>query len=225
MRFLYAWIACCVAASRLGSFAAAEVSEEHRFGWQQRLAVAHRFYEDGDWLLALRSYRGVRAEHADLPNDDETCFRIALCSELAIPMLESLMPARLDAEWVYGRKVMTWLRDTYGYYVEVSEGAAWWVYDKRALRELLRLHPRSGHADEAEYVLVKYELVYLKRDPIQICEAYPEAVGRYERLLERYPNANLRPTVLEELAFLKDPGGDHSESVRHYWSTAAFRYP
>ena len=225
MRLVALCVACCVVISWSHSFAAAGGSGEHRFRWQQRLASANRMYEEGDWLVALRAYRDVRAEHADLANDDEICFRIARCSELAIPALESLLPSGLDAEWHCGGKVTGWLRDAYGYYIEVSEGDAQWVYDKRALRELLRLHPRSGYADVAEYVLVKYELVYVKRGPIQIYEAYPEVVMRYERLLERYPDTNLRQTILEELAFLKGSGGDHSESVRHYWVTAAFRYP
>lgn len=196
--------------------------EHYHFAWERRLAWANQMYDGGDWLHALSLYREVRAEHADLAIDDEICFRIARCSESALRSLDGILPAVLSAHYQYGSKVMDWLRDAYGYHVEESEGDARWVYDKRALRELLRLHPGSSYADDADYVLVKYDLI--KYDPMGIQQTWPEAVRRYERLLERYPDTNLRGTILEELAFLKDPNGEHPERVRDYWHSVRIDY-
>jgi hypothetical protein len=200
-------------------------AETYSSSWERYLAQANSFYEEGEWLPALRSYRRVRALRADLPQDDEICYRMARCSELARGDLNSLLPATLGCELDYGGKAMRWLWDTYGYYVQESEGDARWVYDKRALRELLRFHPESSYADEAEYVLTKYSFVIDPATPFEKAQTYLPVVKRYERLLERYPNTNLRPDILEEIAFLKDPGGDHPEWIRHYWQSNAIKYP
>ena len=182
-------------------------------------------YEEGDWLLAVHAYREVRALRADLPQDDEICYRIARCSELGRSCVASLLPSGLGCELVYGDKVMRWLWDTYGYYVQESEGDACWKYDKRALRELLRLHPDSSYADEGEYVLTKYSFTIDPGTRVEMAQTYLPVVKRYKRLLERYPDTNLRAAIVEEIAFLRDPTGEHAEWIRHYWRTSGVRYP
>lgn len=222
-RSLYVLAISALATSCLISITATVGAETYSSNWERHLAQANSFYEAGEWLRALDCYRSVRALRADLPQDDEICYQIARCSERGRSSLSGLLPATLGCELVYGDRIMRWLRDTYGYHVQESEGDACWVYDKRALRELLRLHPDSSYADEAEYVLIKYELVM--PNPIEMGLTYPEAARRYERLLERYPDTNVRADIVAEMAFLREPTGEHPEWIWRYWHTVAVRYP
>jgi hypothetical protein len=221
MRFMQVLAACYMAVVYIGTTTAAEGSRTR----EVYLAQANSFYEEGEWLAALQWYRSVRALRADLRQHDEICCRIARCSELGRSRLHGLLPAGLGCELVYGDKIMRWLRDTYGYYVEESEGDACWVYDQRALRELLRLHPESSYADEAEYVLIKYSFGIDPGMRTDRAESYAPVVQLYERLLERYPDTNLRADIVAEMAFLRDPTGEHAEWIWHYWHTRGVRYP
>jgi hypothetical protein len=172
------------------------------------LAQADQMYLDRDWGGALWAYREVRVWGPDLPNDDEIVWRIARCSEMFKGCLGRLMSARMDADEIYGETMMKWLDSTYGYYIQTSEGDSLWSYDKRALRELLRLHPNSDLADDAMYELVHYDLI--EQYPTVLMAGWPEMGGiaragirRYREILTRYPNTNLRDRIVSNIAALE----------------------
>jgi hypothetical protein len=200
---------------------------EYRGEWEFLLHSADQMYSEGDYGGALHSYRRVRALRADLWNDDVTCWRIAGCSEKFIGCLSRLLPANMEAEQVYGHKLMKWLRQNYGYYIEISEGDSCWIYDRRALRELITRHPRSELADDAMYELVKYQLIHEEGSPSDMIAGWPtmaevvrKAIERYRGILARYPKTNLKDRIVSNIeamkAYLASKGGIALPEEWHY---------
>lgn len=195
--------------------------------WQLHVQHAARVYRDGRWGQAFREYKAARFYHPEDPRDPDVLLMIADCALKALTNLGDLMPAGMFPKRVYGEKIMTWLRDTYGYYAGVSEGESFWRYDMRALRFFLRLYPDHDQADEVAYALVKEDLMFEGRGPAVFMVRDEHAlacarafIARYEDILRRYPRTELRGKIESEIALFRgyiDLGGPLPESVSNPW--------
>ncbi len=165
---------------------------------------AEEAYKERNWGWALHYYREARSSDSQNPHDAEIILRIAECSEKALDALSTVIPAELNAESTYGSKILDWLDEEYGFYIEESEGDAIWQYDKRALQEFLKKHPDHAKADAVAYVLVKWDLMH--NDPmafmgprLRAIAIVRSAITRYQQILKRYPKTNLRARIESDI--------------------------
>ncbi len=192
--------------------------------WQRHVQHAANLYRDGKWAWAFREYKAARFYHPEDPRDPDVVLMIADCALRALTNLHDLMPAGMFPEGVYGKKIMAWLHDSYGYYAGVSEGESFWHYDMRALRFFLRVYPNHDQADEVAYALVKEDLmfggggpaVFMVRD-VACARAF---IARHEDILRRYPRTELRGKIESDIALFRgyiDLRGPLPESVSNPW--------
>jgi outer membrane protein assembly factor BamD (BamD/ComL family) len=193
------------------------------------LELAADAYGRGSWGYAFREYKKARLYHPEDPRDPEVLLMIADCALRELPALSDLMPADLFPEGTYGKRVLDYLNQTYGYYASASEGDSFWRYDMRALREFLRLYPHHDQADKVAYVLVKEDLMFAKYDPAVFMVRDERALAcarqfirRYEDILRRYPSTTLKPKINSDIAlfrgYIKSGGlGPRPDNISNPW--------
>ena len=152
---------------------------------------------------------------------------IADCALRTLKELRDIMPADLAPESLYGKKALSWLRDTYGFYACASEGDPYWRYDMRALRLFLRLYPNHDQADEVTYALVKEDIMFGGSSPAAFMVRNNEALAcarafikRYEDILNRYPRTELRGKIESDIALFRgyiESDRPLPESINNPW--------
>jgi hypothetical protein len=191
------------------------------------LWLATDAYSTGSWGYAFRQYKYARLYHPEDPRDPEVLLMIADCALRVRDELGDVVPADLFPEGTYGRKLLGWLRSTYGIYCSASEGDSFWHYDMRALRLFLRLYPNHDRADEVAYALVKEDLMFVKYDPAaffvrdeRALACAREFVGRYKDTLRRYPRTELKSKIESDIALFRGyikSGGPRPKNIENPW--------
>lgn len=191
------------------------------------LRLAADAYGRGSWGYAFREYKTARFYHPEDPRDPEVLLMIADCALMELRQLSDLMPCDLFPQGTYGKTVLSWLRETYGFHPDASEGDSFWHYDMRALRLFLRLYPDHDQADEVAYALAKEDLMFARYDPAVFFVRDERALGcarefvsRYEDILRRYPRTELKPKIESDIALFRGytgSGGPLPKNIESPW--------
>jgi len=186
-------------------------AREGHSGYEHGLESAKEAYHQGRYARAFGHYKDARSLHPEDERDPEVLLMIADCAQRQVSVVHDLLGAGLDeGRESFGPRFMRWMRDRYGYYIEVSEGDAIWRYDKRALREFLKLYPDHPQASAVAFVLVREDLLHREYDPAvffvrdaRALACAREFIARYQEILRRYPRSEKRSQIESEIAMFR----------------------
>ena len=187
-------------------------AREYLSQYERALEAAKDAYHQGQYARAFWHYKEARSLHPEERRDPEVLLMIADCAQRQVSVVHDLLCASLDAgQDSFGPRFMRWMRDRYGHYIEVSEGDAVWRYDKRALREFLKLYPDHPQADAVAFVLVREDLLHREHDPAvffvrdaRALACAREFIARYQEILHHYPKSEKRAQIESEIAMFRD---------------------